>query len=312
MEIVTLGRTNLKISVAGLGTGGHSRIGLAKYGEDHAASIVKAAFDGGVNFFDSSKVYGTQAALGKGLKGIKRDAYVLSTKFPYKQGNKVLPVQAFWEALEESLRLLNSDYIDIYHLHAVEPEDLATVKERFLPELIKAKEQGKIRFTGVTEAFIPDPGHEMLALATEQNLFDVVMVGYNMLNQSADERVLPYTKKNNIGTLCMFAVRTALSSPIALSEAIALMLAKGQGDAELLKQYGDLAFLTQEGAAASIMQAAYRFCRHADGLDVILTGTSSIEHLRDNLRAIEMPVLPQKTVERLRAMFKGVDCVSGE
>ena len=312
MEIVTLGRTNLKVSVAGLGTGGHSRIGLAKYGEDHAASIVKAAFDGGVNFFDSSKVYGTQAALGKGLNGIKRDAYVLSTKFPYKQGDKVLPVQAFWDALEESLRLLNSDYIDIYHLHAVEVEDLETVKERFLPELIKAKEQGKIRFTGVTEAFIPDPGHEMLALATEQNLFDVVMVGYNMLNQSADERVLPYTKKNNIGTLCMFAVRTALSNLAALSEAIALMLAKGQGDADMLKQYGELAFLTQEGAAASIMQAAYRFCRHADGLDVILTGTSSIEHLKDNLRAIEMPALPKETVERLRAMFKGVDCVSGE
>jgi aryl-alcohol dehydrogenase-like predicted oxidoreductase len=60
METITLGRTGLKATVAGLGCGGFSRIGFGKYGLDHAAGIVRTAYDNGVNFFYTATVYGTQ------------------------------------------------------------------------------------------------------------------------------------------------------------------------------------------------------------------------------------------------------------
>jgi aryl-alcohol dehydrogenase-like predicted oxidoreductase len=84
METTTLGRTGLRVTVAGPGCGGHSRLGLPSLGPDHAAGIVRAACDAGVNFFDTATAYGTRAAVGQGLRGVKREDYVLSTKFPYK------------------------------------------------------------------------------------------------------------------------------------------------------------------------------------------------------------------------------------
>jgi aryl-alcohol dehydrogenase-like predicted oxidoreductase len=86
MKKVILGRTGLEISIAGLGAGGHSRLGIAKYGAEHAAMIVRTAYENGVNYFDTATVYGTEEAVGLGLKGIPREQYVLSTKFPHKNG----------------------------------------------------------------------------------------------------------------------------------------------------------------------------------------------------------------------------------
>lgn len=313
MQKTILGRTQLSVTVAGLGTGGHSKIGYTKFGPAHAASIVKSAFDMGVNFFDSSEAYGTEGAVGEGLAGISRDKYVISTKFSYTEKDGSLKsTQAFWQSLEQSLRLLKTDYVDIYNIHGLSAKNYAAAVERFYPEMQKAIQRGWMRFPGVTELFNTDRNHEMLSLALEGNLFDVVMVGHNIINPSASAKVFPITKEKNIGTLCMFAVRTALSNPAALQSEIQTILAAGQGNKELLLSDGDLAFLTQNGAASSIMEAAYRFCRHTSGMDVVLTGTANPEHLTSNLAAINMPPLPEDVLAKLQAMFQGVDCVSGE
>ena len=60
------------------------------------------------------------------------------------------------------------------------------------------------------------------------------------------------------------------------------------------------------------MEAAYRFCRHTPGIGVVLTGTGEKAHLMDNLRSLEEPKLPQNVLDRLAALFGGVDCVSGQ
>ncbi|MFP3043554.1 aldo/keto reductase [Treponema primitia] len=308
MHSITLGRTGLKATIAGLGCGGHSRIGLNLYGLDHAAGIVRAAYDEGVNFFDTATVYGTQGAVGKGLEGIPRDTYILSTKFPYKDKT----ADDMVKTLEESLRELKTDYVDLYHLHGVLPADYPRVRDTFVPVMQKLKKEGKIRFPGITELFDTDTGHEMVQVSLKEDLFDVIMVGYNLLNPSAVERVLPLSLEKNVGVLCMFAVRKALHDPEQLAKDVRKILETGQADPSLVKPENTLDFLTQKGIAASIPDAAYRFCRHTKGIDIVLTGTGSADHLRQNLRSIQAPPLPAEALEQLRSMFGRVDCISGQ
>jgi aryl-alcohol dehydrogenase-like predicted oxidoreductase len=308
METVILGRTGLKATVAGLGCGGFSRIGIEKYGLNHAAGIVRTAFDEGVNFFDTAAVYGTQGAVGKGLAGIPRDRYILSTKFPYrnKTGEDLL------RSLDESLRELGTDYVDIYHLHGVSAADYPAVKETLVPAMEQAKKAGKIRFLGITEAFVSDTIHGMFKLCLEDDIFDVIMAGYNILNPSAAKRVFPAAREKKLGVLCMFAVRSALSNPAQLRVDIGRILAQGQADPGLVKDERVLDFLVDSGEASTIMEAAYRFCRHTPGLDVVLTGTSSAAHLRDNLASIQKGPLSGAILEKLETLFGRVDCVSGQ
>ena len=81
MEYGTLGRTGLEVSVAGLGCGGNSKLGLASgRSEAQAVEIVRRALDLGVNFFDTAAAYGTEAVVGEGLRGVPRDRVVISTK----------------------------------------------------------------------------------------------------------------------------------------------------------------------------------------------------------------------------------------
>ena len=315
MQSVILGRTGLTVTSAGLGCGGFSRIGLERYGEDHAAGIVKKAYELGVRFFDTATAYGTETAVGRGLEGCARDSYVLSTKYPlfddnWRDGYK----QRFAETLNASLRALKTDYIDIYHIHGVPPDDYADVRELLIPEVIKAREEGKIRFPGVTERFMYDTSHKMLHLALEDDFFDVIMTGYNLLNPSTAKTVLPTTIKKNIGVLCMFAVRNALAHPTKMKEEIQKILDHGQGGEGLEANEHALDFLLQPGsgdapAASSIMDAAYRYCSHTDGVHVVLTGTSNQAHLEDNLRSLESKPLPPDILGKLDQLFGLSDCV---
>jgi L-galactose dehydrogenase len=294
--------------VAALGCGGHSRLGLETKGLEHAAGIVRAAYNGGVNFFDTATLYGTEEAVGKGLEGIRRDSYILSTKFPCSGTTE----RDFARTLEESLRKLKTDYIDIYHLHGVKPQDYSRIRDTFVPLMLKAKQDGRIRFPGITEHFGTDTSHEMLKAALPEDIFDVVMIGYNLLNPSAAKSVLPLTREKNVGVMCMFAVRSALSNPRQLETDIRKILDCGQADPAIVEPRGALDFLIRGGAAPSIMDAAYRFCRHTPGIDVVLTGTGSPGHLKENLASIQGPKLPDEILARLEAMFGGVDCVSGQ
>ena len=316
MRTTTLGRTGLVTTVAGLGCGGFSRIGVEKYGEAHAAGIVRKAYESGVRFFDTATAYGTETAVGIGLESFARDSYVLSTKFPlftdtWRGDHK----RIFHETLDASLRALKTDYIDIYNLHGVLPEEYVEARDLLYPEIEKARDAGKIRFPGITERFVEDTSHKMLHDALEDDLFDVIMVGYNMLNPSAAKTVFPETIKKNIGILCMFAVRHALTDPVRTKAEIQKILDHGQGAAGLEADERTLDFLVATGpdgipVASSVMDAAYRFCAHKDGIHVVLTGTGNEAHLKDNLRSLESKALPPAILEKLEHLFGLSDCVS--
>ena len=103
MDYVKLGRTNLNVSVAGLGCGGNSKLGLWR-GKDkaHAVSLVRRALELGVNFIDTAHSYGTEEAVGEGIKGVTRDDVVISTKYHPAWDGKIHSNETIIAGLNES------------------------------------------------------------------------------------------------------------------------------------------------------------------------------------------------------------------
>jgi len=210
MQYITLGRTGLRVSVMGLGCGGPSRIGQSTgKSEAEQISIVRQALEAGINFIDTAEAYRTEAVVGQAIKRLDRDAVVISTKKAI--GGAPLTPKSVEVGLEASLERLGLDYVDIYHLHGVARQDYNYLLAEIVPVLQKLREQGKLHFIGITEQGRADPGHMMLQRAVQDDVWDVMMVMFNILNQSARERVLVSAKEKNIGILVMFAVRLALS-----------------------------------------------------------------------------------------------------
>jgi aryl-alcohol dehydrogenase-like predicted oxidoreductase len=193
----------------------------------------------------------------------------------------------------------------------VEPKDYEFAKNRLMPVMRRLKEQGKIRCIGVTEGFVPDPSHIMLEESLKEKLWDVVMVGFSLLNPSARKNLWPLTKANGTGVLDMFAVRRALSQPERLKEMCGELIEKGMISKNDLDANDPLGFLLRESDAASLPEAAYRFCRHDPGVDVVLTGTGNPEHLKENVAAILKPPLPKAALDRLDRLFGGLDSLTG-
>jgi len=109
----------------------------------------------------------------------------------------------------------------------------------------------------------------------------------------------------------MFAVRKALSNPERLKALIREMAESDLVDASEFDLDNPLGFLTNDGVASSVTEAAYRFCLWEPGIDVVLSGTGSVDHLRENAQSLSQPPLPAEVSARLRRLFAGVDTVSG-
>jgi len=313
MDYTTLGKTGLKVSVAGLGCGGPSRLGMRGDvgAEDHAVHLIRQALDLGVNFLDTAQNYGTEGVVGKAIAGVARDRVVISTKKTLPTPDDADPAAAIVQGLEKSLKLLGTDYIDIYHLHGVEPKDYEFAQNQLIEPMRRLQQQGKIRFVGVTEGFVVDTTHTMLADSLKKELWDVVMVGFSLLNPSARKHVFPLTQKSGVGVLDMFAVRRALSQPQRLKEMCAELVEKGAIEKTALDLDDPLGFLLKETDAATLPEAAYRFCRHERGVDVVLTGTGNADHLKENIAAILKAPLPQASLEKLARLFGGLDYLTG-
>lgn len=311
MDYTVLGRTGLRAGVMGLGCGGHSRLGMAAgQSEDHAADLVRRALDLGVNFIDTAECYETEQAVGKGIAG-RRDDVLLATKFSTWPNEGNLSAADLARSLEDSLRKLGTNRVDLYQLHGVPAGRYERLRDELAPEMLRQRDAGKIRFLGITEGFSGDTKHDMLLRAVEDDCWDVMMVGFNLLNPCAQNELLPKTIAKNIGVLVMFAVRNAMSNPEKLAANLRKMRDRGcLGDS--VNEADALDWLVREGHATSIPEAAYRFCRHEPGCHVVLSGTGNAEHLAANAAALAAGPLPEAALRRLREMFGRCDCVSGD
>lgn len=301
MQYTTLGKTGLKVSVAGLGCGGNSRIGLGTgLTEAQSIALVREALDLGVNFLDTANAYETEGIVGKAIKGRPRDSVVISTKSHATSGSAVLA------NLDKSLRQLDTDYVDIFHLHGLGPAAYDGAMKDIVPALLREREKGKFRHLAVSETGPRDPEHTMLARAVEEPCWDVFMLGFSMMHQNAAKRLLPRTREKGVGTLCMFAVRNIFSKPDVLKKTFTELAAEGKVPGALAAAENPLGFLVHPGGAESVVDAAYRYARHQPGIDVVLFGTGNAAHLRSNIASILRPPLPAADVKELHDLFGGL------
>ena len=316
MDYCTFGRTGLEVSVVGMGAGGPSRLGVNTGGsEQESIAVVRRALELGINYIDTAEAYGTEEIVGKAIRGVDRDSIVISTKKnAFRKGEPVpmpLTAEDFVAGVEASLKRLGVETIDVFHFHGARLDQYSHICEELVPALQRMQQAGKIRHLAVSEHFASDFEHGLLRQAIEDDLFDVVMVGFNILNQTARRDVLPVTREKGIATECMFAVRRAFSNPARLREILVDLRRSGEIDTDALDLFVPLDWVLEESDAKSLPEAAYRFCRHEPGIDVVLTGTGNIRHLEDNVASLLRPPLPSELVARLRKIFGRVHSVNG-
>jgi aryl-alcohol dehydrogenase-like predicted oxidoreductase len=310
MEYKRLGRTNIEVSVAGLGCGGFSRLGMGRGGtRAEAVSLVHRAIDRGVNILDTAANYGTEQVVGDAIAARDRSSLVVSTKTSLSREGSLLSPEQVLANLDQSLRELRSDYVDVYHLHGVRPDQIEYAREVVLPALETAKIAGKVRALGVTETPPNDKNHVMLESALADDRIEVAMIGFHMLYQSARKKVLPLAREHGVGTLGMFAVRLIFSEPQRLSETIKDLVASGEIPPAVGDEPDPLGFLVHDNGASSIIDAAYRFARHDGGIDVVLFGTGVAAHLDAAIDSILRPPLPAEDVNTLHRVFGHLDGV---
>jgi len=193
----TLGRTELKVSIIGLG-GFHAGVPEK---EDYSTRLVHRALDLEVNFFDNADCYQNGRAeerIGKALEG-RRDKIILMSKVDDRDARGA---QA---TLERSLRNLRTDHVDLWQFHQV--PNMEHLEKIFGPRgaleaAEKAKKEGKIRFIGITGHFDP----EVLLAAIERYPFDAVQMPINVVDphfKSFRKRVLDEAVKRHVGVIAM-------------------------------------------------------------------------------------------------------------
>jgi aryl-alcohol dehydrogenase-like predicted oxidoreductase len=253
-----------------------------------SVDIVKRALEAGVNIIDTAAAYETEEIVGKAIKGRDRNSVIISTKMRVWAEMTAKDLRL---ALEKSLRKLDTEYIDIFHFHGLTLQHYDYVATEMVPEMYRLRDEGKIRAVGVTEMFERDPRHSMLARTVDDDLFDVIMVGFNLLNHTARHIVLHKAIEKNIG--------------------IAELVADGKIDPSEVDVNNPFDFMVHHGGAVNVPDAAYRFCRYEPGVHVVLSGTGNAEHLAMNVQSLDRPPLPTEDVEKANRLFERVDNVTG-
>lgn len=226
MEYRPLGKTGLMVSVAGLGCGGNSRLGLGRGASfDDCVAVVRTAVDLGVNFIDTGEAYGTEEIVGAAARAYDRDKLVISTKAIFRAGSDT--GETVTSRVEAALRRLGLDYVDVFHFHAVHPTAYGFHRDALAPALVKLKEQGKVRHVGITETGPNDPEQKMAARAIQEAPWEVLMLAYSLMNQGARHRIFPTTRQRGIGTLLMFVVRNLFSNAAYRRDVFANLVAEG-------------------------------------------------------------------------------------
>jgi L-galactose dehydrogenase len=302
VEYRQLGRTNLRVSLLGLGSGGANRLGQARQADPaDMHRFVRHALDLGINIIDTAPGYGeSESVLGAALDGVPRDAYVLCTKF---NASRAQPGPgALRASLEASLRKLRTDHVDLLYFHGLAPATYDTTIATFMDELRQAQADGLTRFVGATEQYESDLTHAALERALNEDLFDVVMLGHNLMSPGGLVNVLPLAQQKNVGVVIMCAVRTVITTPDMLHETIRQWKNEGALARDAVSDEAPLDWVLGPGRE-TLAEAAYKFAAESPAVSTVLTGTANVAHLEANLRAILGPPLAEAVSQRLRDIF---------
>lgn len=196
-----LGPAGVRVSVIGLGA---NRFGAKDVAQGEVDRIIDAALDWGVNFIDTANVYsdgGSEETLGHALKG-RMDKVVLATKFSFRRKRSDANSWGasryqMMQAVDQSLRRLQSDHIDLYYAHRW--DDTTPIEEtlRAFDDLIR---MGKVRYLGASQYASWQLAHaNLLAELKGWSAFVVIQAEYNMLKRSVERELLPYCRAHRVG-----------------------------------------------------------------------------------------------------------------
>ena len=208
-----LGKTGLRISDISYGTG---RL--------PSSSMILRAVDRGINYFDTAPDYGpSEKYIGQALKKIQRDKIIIASKFctPYSYPSH-LPLGSkkkdFIKAVEDSLSLLKTDYLDLCFVHAIgeqseskEKEMKRLLDEEMLSAYAELKKEGKVRFLGVS-SHGPNNMEALLMAAVKSGHYDMIMPSFNFMKFPKLTDILKEAKNRKVGVIAMKTLAGAKDS----------------------------------------------------------------------------------------------------
>jgi L-galactose dehydrogenase len=292
MKKNSLGSTGITVSAIGFGA---SSLGGGVFGqveEADAITAVHAALASGITLIDVSPFYGhtrAESVLGKALKGISRDRFLLSTKVG-RYGDDLFDFspERVRSSIDESLARLGLDSVDLLHVHDVEYGDLSSIAEQTVPELHRIVVAGKARFIGVT-------GYPIAALRTltRSSRVDCVL-SYNhcALNDTTLLDQLPEWNGSGIGVISGGALSQGLLTETELPPWHPAPPAVREACARAVR------FLRAEGADPAAF--AIQFSASQPGIASTLIGITSARQVEAAVRALEIPI----DAELLRATLR--------
>lgn len=329
MEYRTFGRTGLRLSVLGFGCGAVGGLMVRGDAADQERTIARA-LAAGVNYFDTAVQYGdgeSERNLGRILKKLKPTEAIVGTKVRLQPGDVGNIAGAIQASLDASLSRLQLDRVDIFHLHNPITQDgggpalsVRQVLDEVAPAFEQLKEQGKIRFPGITALGDTAALHQVIGARA----FDSAQVVYNMLNPSAAEtlpqnypaqdyaRLFEATQAAGTGVVGIRVLAGGALSGSAERHPIAGAAPEPIGSA--LSYDGDvdraqrLMPLVREGFASSLTEAATRYAFSHPAIGTILVGMATPQQFDDALAAVENGPLSQAALARLaelRQAFAG-------
>ncbi len=288
MEYRVLGRTGLRVSALSYGA---SPLGSVFRPIDEAEGIrtVHLALDLGINFIDCSPYYGLTRAeevLGRALASVPRDRYLLATKVGrYGQADFNFSAERVRRSVDESLRRLQVDHLDLIQCHDIEFGDLDQVVEETLPALREVQAAGKARFVGIT-------GYPLCVFreVLDQAEVDTVLsYCHYSLNDDSLAGLLPYLEARGAGVIS--------ASPLSMG----LLTERGapawHPAPESVKAACVAAALNSRELGEDISRVALQFALAEPRIATTLVGTASPENLRRNVEWAAAPPDPALLAE---------------
>lgn len=316
MEYRRLGRTGMKVSTVSLGSwltfGGAVE-------QDTASACVKAAFDAGVNFFDTADVYAlgkSETALGAALTPLRRKSYVLATKCFWPTGDgpndRGLSRKHIIESLDESLARLRTPYVDLMQCHRFDPDADLTETVHAMEDLVR---QGKTLYWGVS-VWTGDQMREAMRIARTIGGYGPVsnQPQYNMLVREIERDALPAARELGMGTIVWSPMAQGmLTGKYRKGDAPqAGTRAATPGTNKFLLEYmTDANFEAVERlrpiareVGSTMAQLALAWCLHQPGITSVIAGATKVEQVQDNVKAADLKLSPA-ILKRIEAAIPG-------
>ena len=288
MEYRPLGRTGLEVSVLSYGASPLGGV-FGDNNEDRGIRAVHTALDLGINYIDVSPYYGNTRAetvLGKALKGIRRDAYILATKVGrFGPGEYDYSAQRVMASVDESLRRMGVDFVDVIQCHDIEFSTPGQILNETLPALRQVQKQGKVRFIGVTGL----PLSNFPAILDHTELDTILSFCHYTLFDTSLAELIPYLREKEVGIVN--------ASPLSMG----LLTRQGppawHPASDRVKETCAEAAAHCRSKGADIAKLAVQFTLANPDIATTLVGTSKPEKITNNVKWLEEPIDQELLIE---------------